>query len=88
MKRRLQPLWTFNEVLDVLGGPGAVGDICEGKSCACVCNWRSYNGKFPAKYYWDIKAALADTDPGYFAPISLFTFNNSEAHSKENNQAA
>ena len=50
-KRRLQPLWTFNEVVDALGGPVAVGRFT-GQSCAAVCNWRSVSRLFPSKYYF------------------------------------
>jgi hypothetical protein len=85
MARRLQPLWTFNAVLKALGGPVAVGRITE-QSCAAVCNWRSYHGKIPCKYYWDIKAALADE--GYFAPISLFTFHAADDKNQNIDQAA
>jgi hypothetical protein len=83
MTRRLKPLWTFQAVVDALHGPVAVGKICRDQTCAAVCNWRSYHGKFPCKYYWDIKAALADE--GYFAPISLFTF--SDANENQNKAA-
>ncbi len=71
MSRRLKPLWTFNEVTDALDGPVAVGRIT-GQSGAAVCNWRRYRGRFPSKYYFVMRAALADR--GYFAPISLWGF--------------
>jgi hypothetical protein len=81
MKRRLQPIWTFNEVVDVLGGPVAVGRLT-GQTCAAVCNWRRHRGLFPSKYYFCMREALADE--GYFAPISLWGFyGTSETTSKE-----
>ena len=83
MTRRLKPLWTFKAVVDALGGPVAVGRLTD-QTCAAVCNWRRYHGLFPSKYYFDIKAALADE--GYFAPISLFTFHKADENS--NDQAA
>ena len=69
MKRRLRPIWTFNEVVEVLGGPVAVGRLT-GQTCAAVCNWRRHRGLFPSKYYFCMREALADE--GYFAPISLW----------------
>ncbi|WP_338834765.1 hypothetical protein [Bradyrhizobium septentrionale] len=80
MTRPLQPLWTFNDVVDALGGPVAVGRIT-GQTCAAVCNWRRYRGLFPSKYYFCMRAALADE--GYFAPISLWGFYGTT----ENNNA-
>ena len=81
MKRRLRPIWTFNEVVEVLGGPVAVGRLT-GQTCAAVCNWRRHRGIFPRKYYFCMREALADE--GYFAPISLWGFyGTSEATSKE-----
>ena len=71
MTRPLQPLWSFNDVVDALGGPVAVGRIT-GQTCAAVCNWRRYRGLFPSKYYFVMKAALADR--GFYAPISLWGF--------------
>jgi hypothetical protein len=81
MTRRLQPLWTFNEVVETLGGPVAVGRVT-GQTCAAVCNWRRYRGLFPSKYYFCMRAALADE--GYFAPISLWGFYGTN----ENNEQA
>jgi hypothetical protein len=81
MKRRLRPIWTFNEVIEVLGGPVAVGRLT-GQTCAAVCNWRRHRGLFPSKYYFCMREALADE--GYFAPISLWGFyGTSETTSKE-----
>jgi hypothetical protein len=71
----LKPLWTFNAVLDVLGGPGEVGKLTD-QTSAAVCNWRRLRGLFPSKYYFTMKAALADR--GFYAPISLFGFHGTE----------
>jgi hypothetical protein len=70
--QQLRPLWTYDEVLDALDGPGAVGKLT-GQSCSAVCNWKRLRGVFPSKYYFTIKSALADR--GYYAPISLFGFH-------------
>ncbi|KYK50090.1 hypothetical protein A1D31_22530 [Bradyrhizobium liaoningense] len=84
MRRRLQTLTTFKRVVDVLGGPVAVGRITE-QSCAAVCNWRSYHsGLFPSKYYITINDALARL--GYRAPASLFNFHFSNEN--QNSKAA
>jgi hypothetical protein len=84
MTRRLQPLWTFKEVVDVLGGYVAVGRICGQSGGTAVHNWRRYRGLFPSKYYFVMRAALADE--GYFAPISLWGFYGT--NESNNNQAA
>jgi hypothetical protein len=81
--KKLRPLWTFNDVVDALGGPVAVGRLT-GQSCACVCNWRSYRGLFPSKYYFVLKGALADR--GFYAPISLWGFYGTS--NDDNDQAA
>jgi hypothetical protein len=80
MTRRLQPLWSFKEVVDALGGPVAVGRLT-GQTCAAVCNWRRYRGLFPSKYYFCMRAALADE--GYFAPISLWGFYGTTENNDE-----
>jgi hypothetical protein len=83
MKRRLQTLTTFKQVVKVLGGPVAVGRITD-QSCAAVCNWRSYHGFFPCKYYPTINDALEPL--GYSAAMTLFNFHTS--NEKQNNKAA
>ena len=83
MKKRLRLLSTFNEVLDVLDGPVAVGNLTE-TSCACVCNWRSYNGLFPPKYYFVMDAALRAR--GYTAPRSLWGFYGTKRQRKTDRQ--
>jgi hypothetical protein len=75
MTRRLKPLWTFNAVVDAR---------LTGQTCAAVCNWRRYRCLFPSKYYFCMRAALADA--GYFAPISLWGFYGTNENS--NDQAA
>jgi hypothetical protein len=81
MKRRLRQLCTYNAVVEALGGPVAVGRLT-GQTCAAVCNWRSYNGLFPTKYYFTLQDALADR--GYSAPRWLWGFYEAG----ENKQAA
>jgi hypothetical protein len=71
----LKPLWTFNAVVDALGGTGAVARLTGQRSSAAVSQWRRYRERFPSKYYFCMKAALADR--GYFAPISLWGFYGS-----------
>jgi hypothetical protein len=82
MAKRLQPLKTFKQVVDALGGPVAVGRITD-QSCAAVCNWRSYHGLFPCKYYPTIQDALEPL--GFTASMTLFNFHNNE---KQNTKAA
>lgn len=73
----MTPLWSFDEVVAVLGGPSAVGRLCN-QPASAVCNWRrAKNGagempRFPPKYYWVLKAALEDK--GCYAPLDLFGF--------------
>jgi hypothetical protein len=69
----LKPLLTMNDVIEALDGPGAVAALTGQKSSSAVCNWRSQRGKFPSKYYFTMKGALADR--GYYAPISLWGFH-------------
>jgi len=71
MNLMLQPLWTFDDVVDALGGPAAVGRIT-GNPASGVCNWKRGHARFPPKYYFVIKAALEDQ--GYYAPLDLFGF--------------
>ena len=81
MKRCLQSLETYNDVVDALGGPVAVGRLT-GQTCAAVCNWRRYRGLFPSKYYLCMQDALAAA--GYLAPHQLWGFYEPS----ENEQAA
>lgn len=84
MKRRLQMLFTFNEVVDVLGGPVRLGKLT-GQSCAAVCNWRRHRGVFPSKYFPCMRDALAAE--GYCAPEYLWGFYGTEPTSKEEQAA-
>jgi hypothetical protein len=72
---QLQPLWTFNAVVDALGGTMAVARLTGQRSSSAICSWRNHRGLFPSKYYFEIKGALADR--GFFAPVSLFSFYRS-----------
>jgi hypothetical protein len=83
----LTPLWTFEDVVDALGGTMAVARITHQRSSSAICSWRNHRGLFPAKYYFEIKGALAEA--GYFAPISLFSFYSSaRAREPSTRQAA
>jgi hypothetical protein len=73
--QQLKPLWTYNAVLDALGGPGEVGKLT-GQTSAAVCNWRRLRGVYPSKYYFTLKVALADR--GFYAPIALFGFHGTQ----------
>jgi hypothetical protein len=67
----LQPLWDFDDVIEALGGPTAVGRLT-GNPASGVCNWKRSHSRFPPKYYFLIKTALQDR--GYYAPLDLFGF--------------
>jgi hypothetical protein len=66
---KLRPLWTFDEIVTVLGGPSAVGRMT-GCTSSAVCNWRSKCGRFPARYYVAMRDELAAR--GYFGPPALW----------------
>lgn len=72
MSSRLSPLWTYDAVLEALGGAKAVGILCD-QNANAPYTWRSARGKFPAKYYFVMKGALRDA--GYWAPIQLWGFH-------------
>ena len=80
----LTPLWTFDEVVDALGGNKGVEKLT-GMSSPLVCGHRR-RGTFPAKYYFCIKAGLEDR--GFYAPISMFGFISEPRQSKQRQQAA
>jgi hypothetical protein len=69
---KLLPLSTVADVIDVLGGPTAVGRLT-GNPASGVCNWRRERPHFPPKYYPTIQAALKDK--GYYAHLHLFAFH-------------
>ncbi|MBR0753470.1 hypothetical protein JQ604_14880 [Bradyrhizobium jicamae] len=85
MKRRLRTLTTFNEVVEALGGPVALGKLT-GQTCAAVCNWRRYRGLFPPKYWPCMSEALAEV--GCSAPLSLWGFYGINEEHDNNQQAA
>ena len=66
----MQPVWTFEDVIDVLGGPSAVARLTYQHSQS-IPIWRK-QGSFPTRYYFVMKCALADR--GYYAPLSLWAF--------------
>jgi hypothetical protein len=76
---RLRPLWTFDAVLDAIGGPKALSRLT-GQSTAAIHNWRRLRSRYPAKYYFAMKCALADR--GFYAPISLWGFYGMHAQPK------
>jgi hypothetical protein len=49
---------TFDEVVVVLGGTGAVGRLCDDQDSAAVCNWKRRRGRFPTKYHKVMMAEL------------------------------
>lgn len=53
----VQELKTVEEVVAKLGGTMAVAAITGSKHSSAVSNWKKL-GRFPAKTYFDIKAAL------------------------------
>jgi hypothetical protein len=69
----LKPLWTFDEVVDALGGHQGVGVLTRQLPHA-VKTWQKQRGRFPTKYYFTMKWALADA--GYRAPLELWGFHS------------
>ena len=65
----LKPLWTYDEVVDALGGRNGVAKITRQPPHA-IPTWRKQRGKFPSKYHVIMKYALKDA--GYRAPPSLW----------------
>ena len=80
----LIPLWTFDEVVEALGGLKGVEELT-GMTRATICNHRRERRIFPAKYYFCMKAGLEDR--GFYAPISLWGFVRA-THAKSRQQAA
>jgi hypothetical protein len=76
----MQPLWDFDSVVEALGGPAEVGRLT-GNVASAVCNWRRQRNRFPTKYYFVMKSALADR--GHYAPIHLWGFYSSVRDSQE-----
>jgi hypothetical protein len=67
----MRTLWTFNEIVDALGGPTLTARLAGGNNVAAVGVWRRRN-QFPCKYYPVMKAALETT--GLKAPIEFWSF--------------
>jgi hypothetical protein len=80
----LSPLWTFDEVVDALGGLKGVEQLT-GMTAATICNHRRRQ-VFPSKYYFCMKVGLDDR--GFYAPISLWSFVREPRPSKSRQQAA
>jgi hypothetical protein len=70
-KRKLE---TFDEVVAELGGIGPVARLTN-RTKSCICNWRRFPGRFPARLFYVINDALAmrgasaDPDLFDFTPI-------------------
>ena len=67
----MQTLRQFDEVIAALGGGSATGRLCKSRPSA-VCNWRRRQGRFPCRYYWEIRCALYAR--GYRPALHLFNF--------------
>jgi hypothetical protein len=76
MHSQTRELETFDDVVAVLGGIGAVGRICEGQNSAAVCNWKRRRSRFPTKYYIVMKDELDAR--GASAPPRLWGFVESK----------
>lgn len=63
-----EELQTAGEVMDALGGNAGVAELT-GSTSKAVSNWRSF-GRFPAKFYLVMTAALAGK--GMRAPAALW----------------
>jgi hypothetical protein len=81
----LKPLWTYDDVVAALGGKECVGKLTRQPPHA-VNAWQKQRGKFPTKYYFAMKGALADA--GYWAPIDLFAFFSEASAFRGPKQAA
>jgi hypothetical protein len=75
-----QTLCQFDEVIDALGGGSATARVC-GQRPSAVCNWRVRDARFPCRYYWEIRCALAER--GYVPSLALFNFYRGEATIKQ-----
>jgi hypothetical protein len=76
----MRTLWTFNEIVDALGGPTLTARVAGGNNVAAVGVWRRRN-QFPCKYYPVMKAALETL--GFKAPIELWSFYIETASQRE-----
>ena len=81
----LKPLWTYDDVVAALGGKKGVGKLTRQPPHA-VNAWQKQRGKFPTKYYFAMKGALADA--GYWAPIDLCAFFSEASAFRGPKQAA
>ena len=69
--RSMRTLWTFEEIVDVLGGPTLTARLAGGNKVQAVGVWRKRN-KFPCKYHLVMKAALETLC--FTAPSELWSF--------------
>ena len=67
----MTPIWDFDDVVKVLGGPTSLGRLT-GNPASAICNWRRTRKRFPSKYYFLMKGALEDR--GFYAPLDLWGF--------------
>lgn len=70
-------LQTADDVIDALGGTGAVAALT-GASIASVSNWRA-NGRLPPRTFLIVTAAL--TEIGATAPAALWSIDDPETKS-------
>jgi hypothetical protein len=70
----MTPLWDHQSVVDVLGGPTAVGRLTRNLYGSNAVSNSVRRRRFPAEHYFIMKEALADK--GFFAPIELWGFTS------------
>jgi hypothetical protein len=81
----LKPVWTYDDVVTALGGWNGVAKITRQPPHA-VKAWQKQRGKFPTKYYFAMKGALADA--GYRVSLDLFGFFSEASAFRGPRQAA
>jgi hypothetical protein len=67
--RPLTPIRSVSELVEVLGGPTAVGRIV-GRKPAAVCQWRA--ATIPPEHYLVVREACKER--GFYVPTTLFGF--------------
>jgi len=78
-------IYTFDGVVDALGGLKAVAALT-GVTSAAVCKWRTRDaGRFPARTHARIDAELARN--GWTAPRHLWDFDPPREHADEPKRA-
>jgi hypothetical protein len=76
----MRTLWTFDEIVDALGGPTLTARLAGGNNVAAVGVWRRRN-QFPCKYHPVMKSALETL--GFKAPIEFWSFYIAHASEHE-----